>query len=317
VPCLSQPLSIVPAVASRGFVDQIDLLLTLVQRGVDFGGAVVVGDSEKPDVRALVEQLSRGVEQLGDEGKWEQFLAAQARFHRYSFANTMLILQQLPDATTVAGFNTWRGMGRAVRRGERAIWIVAPVLERSGRSSSEREIAGFRRVAVFDLSQTEGTELVSLCEPLEGNDDRGWFSALAEVASALDFEVERTELATGVYGDCTYVTRRIRIATTASPAQAVKTLAHELAHALLHENTDDRPLAELEAESVAYIVCAHLGLDTKRYSFGYVTTWAGGTSVALRAIKESGSRIADTARVIIDLSLPATPSVGDQTVTAA
>jgi hypothetical protein len=307
----------VPVAASRGFVDLIDLLLTPLQHGVDCGGAVVVGDFEKPDVRALVEQLSRGVEQLGDEGKWEEFLAAQARFHRYSFANTMLILQQFPDATTVAGFNTWRGMGRAVRRGERAIWIVAPVLERSGKASTEREIAGFRRVAVFDLSQTEGTELVSLCEPLEGTDDRGWFSVLAEVASALDFDVERTELATGVFGDCTYATRRIRIASTASPAQAVKTLAHELAHALLHENADDRPLAELEAESVAYIVCQYLGLDTKRYSFGYVTTWAGGTSVALRAIKGSGSRIADTARVIIDLALPATPLVGDHAVTAA
>jgi hypothetical protein len=275
-----------------------------------------MGNFEKPDVRALVEQLSRGIEQLGDEGKWEEFLAAQARFHRYSFANTMLILQQLPDATTVAGFNTWRTMGRAVRRGERAIWIVAPVLGGSGISAPEREIAGFRRVAVFDVSQTEGAELVSLCEPLQGEDDGDWFSVLAEVSCSLDFEVERTELANGVFGDCTYNTRRIRISSAASPAQAVKTLAHELAHAMLHENIDDRPLAELEAESVAYIVCQHLGLDTKRYSFGYVTTWAGGTSVALRAIKASGSRIADTARAIIDLA-PATGLVSDQVVVAA
>jgi len=276
-----------------------------------------VGYLEKPDVRALVEQLSRGVEQLGDAGKWEEFLAAQARFHRYSFANTMLILQQCPDATTVAGFNTWRGAGRVVRRGERAIWIVAPILHRRIKASAEPEIAGFRRVAVFDLSQTEGDELLTLCAPLEGGDDRGWFEVLADVAIALDFSVERSDLANGVFGDCTYASRRIRVALTASPAQAVKTLAHELAHALLHENTDDRPLAELEAESVAYVVCQHLGLDTTCYSFGYVTTWAGGTSVALRAIKGSCTRIADTARVIIDLAFPTTLSDGTQTVRAA
>lgn len=276
-----------------------------------------MGDSKKPDVRALVEQLSRGVAQLGDEGKWEQFLAAQARFHRYSFANTMLILEQFPDATTVAGFNTWRGAGRVVRRGERAIWIVAPVRQRGGTSGSEPEIAGFRRVAVFDLSQTEGAELVTLCEPLEGGDDRGWFEVLVEAATALGFDVERSDLASGVFGDCTYATRRIRVASTASPAQAVKTLAHELAHALLHENAGDRALAELEAESVAYVVCQHLGLDTKCYSFGYVTTWAGGTAVALRAIKGSCTRIADTARVIIDLAVPATLAAGEQAGSAA
>jgi hypothetical protein len=278
---------------------------------------VFVGDLKKPDVRALVEQLSRGVAELGDEGKWEEFLAGQARFHRYSFANTVLILQQFPDATTVAGFNTWRGLGRVVRRGERAIWIVAPVLTRRGTASREPEIAGFRRVAVFDLSQTEGAELVSLCAPLEGGDDRGWFEVLVEVARALDFAVERSELASGVFGDCTYATRRIRVASTASPAQAVKTWAHELAHALLHENADDRPLAELEAESVAFVVCQHLGLDTKCYSFGYVTMWAGGTSVALRAIKGSCTRIADTARIIIDLAFPATLLGEEQANSAA
>jgi hypothetical protein len=276
-----------------------------------------VGDFDKPNVRALVEQLSRGVADLGDAGKWEEFLAAQARFHRYSFANTMLILQQFPGATTVAGFNTWRSAGRAVRRGERAIWIVAPVLHRRGTSGDDPEITGFRRVAVFDLSQTEGAELVSLCEPLEGGDDRGWFDVLVEVATTLDFDVERSDLPIGVFGDCTYATRRIRVAASASPAQAVKTLAHELAHALLHESTDDRALAELEAESVAYVVCQHLGLDTKCYSFGYVTTWAGGTSVALRAIKGSCARIADTARVILDLAFPVTLAGADQADSAA
>lgn len=276
---------------------------------------VVVGVSKQPDVHALIEQLSQGIEQLGDEGKWQEYLAAQARFHQYSFANTMLILHQRPDATSVAGFRAWQKMGRTVRRGERAIWIVAPVL-RSG-ERAEREVAGFRRVAVFDLSQTEGAALVSICQPLEGEDDNGSFRALCGVASRLGFDVERCTLADGVFGDCTYATRRIRIAASASPAQAVKTLAHELAHALLHEHADDRALAELEAESVAYIVCQSLGLDTKRYSFGYVTTWAGGTSVALGAIKASGVRIADAAREIIDSASPMDARATESAGTAA
>jgi predicted small secreted protein len=269
----------------------------------------VVNVLEKPEVSQLIAQLSSGVERLGSEGRWEQFLAAQARFHRYSYANTLLILDQFPEATTVAGFNTWRGAGRSVRRGERAIWIVAPLARRSDQGTSATEIIGFRRVGVFDVSQTEGEDLVSLCKPLEGGDEQGWFTRLVDVAVALGFTVDLEALAPDVFGDCTYALRRIRIAAAASPAQAVKTLAHELGHALLHEHVEDRPLAELEAESIAYVVCQHLGLDTERYSFGYVTTWAGGADAAIRSIKRSCARIGETSRMIIEMA--ALPSVAD------
>lgn len=249
----------------------------------------------------LLEFLSQGVEQLHSVGRWEEFLDAQARFHRYSYSNTLLILTQRPDAQAVAGFATWRQLGRAVRRGEKAIWIVAPLIRRSRESRNEgTEVKGFRRVGVFDVGQTEGEPLVEVCRPLLGGDDQNLFGRLGAVASSVGFEVNLTNMPVGVYGDCTYGSRRIRVARSAAPAQAAKTLAHEIAHALLHEGCDDRALAELEAESTAYVVCRHLGLDTSDYSLGYVSTWAGGTDVALRQIKESCSRITATARVIID-----------------
>jgi hypothetical protein len=265
-----------------------------------------VGTPTKPDVRALLEKLTAGVERLGSEGRWEQFLAAQARFHRYSYANTLLILDQRPAATAVAGYRAWQGMGRRVRPGERAIWIVAPLLRCRQDPPVVRELAGFRRVAVFDLAQTEGEAVATLCQPLVGEDDEGWFGRFVDAATNFGFEVERALLPDGVFGDCTYALRRIRVSETASPAQAVKTLVHELAHGLLHEYADDRPLAELEAESVAYVVCQHLGLATDQYSFGYVTTWAGGSEPAIRAIKRSCQRIVDAARSLIELAFPET-----------
>ena len=255
----------------------------------------------QPSVHDLFQQLSEGVEQLHVAGKWEQFLNAQARFHRYSYSNTLLILAQRPDAQAVAGFVTWRRLGRAVRRGERAIWIVAPMLHHSGaQREDDLEVRGFRRVGVFDVTQTDGEPLAEICRPLEGADDQNVFVRLVDVAHTLGFEVQLANLPSGVHGDCTYGSRIIRVSRLAAPAQAVKTLAHEIAHAMLHEGCEDRALAELEAESTAFIVCRRLGLDTSAYSLGYVTTWAGGTEPALQQIKLSCSRITTTARSILD-----------------
>jgi antirestriction protein ArdC len=255
----------------------------------------------QPSVHELLQGLSEGVEQLHDVGTWQEFLNAQARFHRYSYSNTLLILAQRPDAQAVAGFSTWRSLGRAVRRGERAIWIVAPMLRRSRETRPEQvEIKGFRRVGVFDISQTDGEPLAEICRPLLGSDDNEVFARLGDVSTALGFEVARADLPSGVFGDCNYADRLIRVSRSAAPAQIAKTLAHEIAHAMLHEGCSDRALAELEAESTAFVVCRHFGLDTSDYSLGYVTTWAGGTDVALRQIKQSCGRITATARSIID-----------------
>jgi antirestriction protein ArdC len=253
-------------------------------------------------VRDLLDQLSEQVAALSDLETWTRFLVAQARFHQYSHSNTLLILAQCPTARSVAGFNSWRHLGRSVRRGERAIWIVAPMLRRTNSTGeSAIELHGFRRVGVFDISQTEGPALVEICRPLQGEDVHGHFSHLVEIAERIGFSVARAEMAIGLFGDCTYRTRQIRVSTSASPMQGVKTLVHEIAHALMHEFCDDRALAELEAESVAYVVCQHLGLETSAYSLGYVATWAGGTDLAVERIRRSCQRITGAARSIIDL----------------
>jgi len=251
----------------------------------------------------LIDALTEGIEALTTSTAWKDHLEAQGRFHRYSFSNALLITRQDPGASRVAGFATWRSFGRQVRKGERAIWILAPMTGRRTRTADgdeRRPILGFRPVAVFDVAQTDGEPLPEMCHNLEGDEPVATFGALADRARRLGYAVELTELPGTTNGDCSFARRRIRVECRNEPAQRVKTLAHELAHVLLHEGTDDRPLAELEAESTAYVVCRALGLDTSGYSFGYVACWAGGGAEAVARIKASGSRIQRAAAVILE-----------------
>jgi hypothetical protein len=116
----------------------------------------------------------------------------------------------------------------------------------------------------------------TVCHKPSGDDTAGIFARLIEFATLIAFAVEDAELPGSVNGDCTHELHRIRVEIFNSPAQRVKTLAHEIGHALLHEQFDNRALAELKAESTAYVICQALGLDTSDYSFGYVAGWAGG-----------------------------------------
>jgi len=119
------------------------------------------------------------------------------------------------------------------------------------------------------------------------------------MARSIGFNVEDYEFGATINGDCSHPERRIRIEARNDPVQRLKTLAHELAHALLHQCVTDRALAELEAESTAYVVCQSLGLDTGGYSFGYVATWAGGGEQAIAKIKASCARIQKAAGIIL------------------
>jgi hypothetical protein len=261
----------------------------------------------------LLDALTEGIEQLTNSTMWQAHLEVQGRFHNYSFSNALLICAQDPGASRVAGFATWKKLGRSVVKGERAIWILAPMTGRRTRTDDgeeRRPIIGFRPVAVFDVAQTEGDALPEVCRTLRGDDPAAWFARLTACAGALGYSVEATELPGATNGDCAFARRRIRVECRNEPAQQVKTLAHELAHALLHEGTDDRPLAELEAESTAYVVCRTLGLDTGEYSFGYVACWAGGGPEAVARIKSSGTRIQRAASVILG-SLEDDATAGD------
>ena len=254
------------------------------------------------DRSELLEQLSEGIANLTTSDEWQRYLDCQSRFYSYSSNNVILIAQQAHEATRVAGFNAWKKLGRFVRKGEKAIWILAPMVYKQTDEKTDEEqkvIRGFKWVPVFDIASTDGEELPTVCNKLSGDDPAGIFARLIEFATSIGFTVEDAELSGSVNGDCTHELCRIRVEISNLPAQRVKTLAHEIGHALLHEQFDNRALAELEAESTAYVICQALGLDTSDYSFGYVAGWAGGGEQAIAGIKGSCERIQKAAGSVL------------------
>lgn len=253
----------------------------------------------------LLVELANGVESLVTSDLWRAHLEVQSRFHRYSFGNVALIGAQRPDASRVAGFRSWQSLGRNVRRGERAIWILAPLLVRADEDDvasgdgATRVVRGFKAVPVFDEAQTEGADLPSVCTLLDGDDPLDAYRYLERFCASIGFQIEDHELEAGTNGDCSHERRLIRVERRNAPAQRAKTLAHELAHALLHERVEDRSLAELEAESVAFVVCRSLGIDTSHYSFGYVAVWAGGGPAASAGLRRCGERIQKAAARVL------------------
>lgn len=229
-----------------------------------------------------LDRLTQGIEELLESGDWQKYLQTQARFHRYSFNNCCLIMMQRPEASQVAGFSTWKQMGRHVKKGERGIFILAPLVRSieqqidDGSTVAIRALSGFRTVSVFDIAQTEGEPLPEVAGRLQG-DDQGLFSLLEAFSIDKGIPVDVTKISTN--GTCQYSQGKpVEIAINAdlTPLHKAKTLAHELAHALLHnpqEYGEHRGDNELEAESTAYVVLNHFGFDSASYSLGYVAHW--------------------------------------------
>jgi antirestriction protein ArdC len=256
----------------------------------------------------LLAELTDGISNLTRSDEWQRYLDVQGRFHRYSFSNALLIATQNSHATRIAGFNTWRKLDRFVRKGEKAIWILAPMIYKDVHAQTgddERVIRGFKFVPVFEISQTDGADLPSICHRLEGDGPGGLYDELVTFAQSIGFTVEECELGAGTNGECSHADRRLRLKASNAAAQRVKTLAHELAHAVLHKDFEDRAMAELEAESVAYVVCQAHGFDTAAYSFGYVAIWGGGSEHAIAGIKASCERIQKCASTILEALRPA------------
>ena len=256
-------------------------------------------------VAASLDTLATAIDDVRASEDFRQFLEVQARFHRYSWHNTLLIASQRPDATQVAGYRTWQSLGRQVRTGERGLMILAPCTyrrEAQPKDTTEGDtetIEGiyFRVVHVFDVAQTDGEALPSVEVPTVQAVADGLLSDLLRVADARGIRVNFGPLPSGAFG----ASKRgaIDIDNQHPTGQQAKTLAHELAHERLHWDNDGpltRSIAELEAESVAYVVCTHFGLDVEVRSSRYIALWQG-DSKALRASLE---RIATTARDIID-----------------
>ncbi|MHB1500895.1 MAG: ArdC-like ssDNA-binding domain-containing protein [Candidatus Dormibacteria bacterium] len=276
----------------------------------------VVNGSIAParDRAEALERLLEGIRELTSSQRWAEWLRFCSRFHRYSFHNQVLILAQRPEATWVAGYRGWQRLGRQVRRGERGIAIFAPCALAGPGPAEQDDLpvpTGFRVVRVFDLAQTDGRELPSPLQDLQDDAVQVQLDPLLALGGRLGFAIEFVELRGDRHGDCSHALRRIRLDSRLGRAQMTKTLCHELAHALLHgaDFDGDRSLAELEAESVAYVVCHHLGIDSSGYSFGYVASWAGGAEEAVARISAAGARIVGTAARIVEATGRASPCI--------
>lgn len=263
-------------------------------------------------VTELLAQVQKGaVEAASDPALWEQMLKLASRFHRYSPYNLMLILYQKPDALQVAGYKAWKQLGRQVRKGEKGISILAPVFAKREDDESEgaRSPVFFRVAYVFDITQTEGDELedLSLDKYLQGLEADDLLAAGYRVAESIGFDVEEERLASVIdetlHGYCDHDHHKIALEQTMSSALKARTLMHELAHAYLHGGdgiTVPRGTAELEAESVAYIVSAASGLDAGSYSFPYVAIWSKLDEKAILAqFKQSMQVILDTSNLLL------------------
>jgi hypothetical protein len=257
------------------------------------------------DPRELHKQLEQEVARLVAGDEWAAMLEVASRFHRYSFRNALLIRLQRPDASRVAGYKAWQSLGRQVRKGEKGIQILAPCVysrkPEEGEEESEplRVLRGFRVAHVFDVAQTQGAELPDVRpELLEGSGPAGLWDALAHQVQALGFALERGACPIPGANGCTdWLRHVVTVRADLPPAQACKTLAHELAHAKLHgPGTLCRDVAEVEAESVAYIVCAASGLESSSYSLAYVAGWAGGD---VKLVVATGEKVSGCASEIL------------------
>jgi antirestriction protein ArdC len=226
-----------------------------------------------------IEQLSQALE-AGHSGRLTQYLAAMARFHRYSLRNVMLIASQRPDATHVAGFQTWKKLGRFVKKGAKGILILAPIVLRKEDESdnraaeTERTAIRFRAAYVFDVADTDGKSLPGLGNA-EG-DPSGHTQRLKDFVASRGIQLEYSDSIYPAQGQCSL--GKIVLLPSQSAAEEFATLAHETGHALLHgqerRSETTKTVRETEAEAVAFIVCEAIGLKAEN-SADYIQLYSG------------------------------------------
>jgi hypothetical protein len=241
------------------------------------------------------ERLAEAVASLTTSEGWRRWLTVRSRFHSYSFGNQILIASQCPDATRVAGYRTWQSVGRQVIRGAKAIRIMAPMVvkDKNEETGEEEARTFFRSVSVFDIGQTTGEPLPELpIADVDGDSHAGYLPELEAFAQSIGYSVEYGD--TGVaHGLCNRRTKAIVVSDRIAPNHQVKTLIHELAHALgISSDEFGRDEAEVIVESVAFTVCAGLGLDTSGYSACYVASWADGDPERIKAAGEAVNEVA-------------------------
>lgn len=262
----------------------------------------------RTDVKEITKRLEQGVKEVFESDKYKEYLTFMSKFTDYSFNNTMLIMLQCPHASLVAGYKAWSTkFKRQVRKGEKAIKILAPCTHKKTieKDGEEKEVAwtSFRAVNVFDISQTDGQEIPTACvENLIGDVD-GYEALLKKLEGVSPVPVEYQNIDGGANGFYSRTEERIAVQIGMSNLQTIKTLIHEISHAMLHgkgkeEGKADRLTREVQAESVAYTVCSVLGLDTSDYSFGYIAGWSSGKE--LKELSASMDVICKTSKALIE-----------------
>ena len=275
-------------------------------------------DDERMD--RITQMLEEGVENVFTSENYANWLRTMSRFHTYSWRNQLLIsMQTAGTATQVAGYSTWKSLGRQVRKGEKGIWILAPVTikvpktpERVVQDDLGNEhdedrlrVVAFKPAVVFDVSQTEGKELPSIAHELTA-DDPAYDEIINKLIAFSSVPVEFTsDLEPDVYGRYSPSGNLIKVRDTLSRSHKVKTLVHEICHSMWEcdpEHRDDRLTAEVRAESTAFCVCSALSIPTDDFSFGYIASWSTGKDAP--ELKATMQDIRDTADKILTAIMP-------------
>lgn len=281
-------------------------------------------DKKNEKIQELTEKLQTGIQELYDSEKYRDYLRTMAKFHHYSFNNSLLIWAQRPDATAVAGYRAWQTkFERTVNPGAKGIMIYEPsnfkrtlrevvtdedgnpVLDKDGNKITravEKTFPNFKVGYVFAYEDTSGKPLPSIVSIIDkdvSNFDEV-FAALKKVSPA---PIRFDSVDGGANGYYNLLKREIVVKDTLPQAQKIKTAVHEVAHSILHDKVDgldqeaNKREMEVSAESVAFVVCSYLGLDTSEYSFGYVGGWSAGKE--LKELQTKMEIIRKTANTII------------------
>jgi len=260
-------------------------------------------------IEDITDKLEQGIVEVFDSEKYKAYLNCMSKFYNYSTNNCLLISMQFPEATLVAGYQAWqKKFKRQVRRGEKAIKILAPCMHKKiieGENGEEKEISwiSYRVTNVFDVSQTDGEKLPTICERLNG-DVKNYLTIQDKIIKISPVPIIFEKIKGRSAGYYHTLTNDIHVDETLSQQQKIKTLLHEIAHAKLHnrengeEKDANRRTMEVQAESIAYTVCQWLGIDTSSYSFEYIASWAYGRKA--EELNASMEVIRKTAKEMID-----------------
>lgn len=292
-----------------------------VQKKIQF---IESREKQADQLKAVTDQLEKGVAEVFQSDKYKQFLDTMAKFPRYSVNNSILIMMQKPDARLCQSYTGWKEMGRYVKKGEKGINILAPapykvereqtkfdekgkpVLDADGEPVKEKvevTVRAFKIVKTFDIAQTDGKEIPSIGPNELIGSIEGYPKLLQALQEISPVPVTFEQIDSGAKGFYHQAEKRIAVQDGMSEVQTIKTLLHEMAHQKLHDRDTSaagdipRNGKEVEAESVAYVVCQHYGINTSDYSFSYVAGWSEGKETP--ELKSSLDKIRQTAAEFI------------------